>query len=149
MKNIKSIFSVLLITGLLTSFTVVAPAKITWETLRDVIFQKKWDADQGMFVLYPKFGDKVKSYAGKEILITGYMIPVDIDANYYVLSANPFAACFFCGQSGPESVASIKFKKLNKRYNTDDRVTIKGTLRLNVDDINELNYILENAEQIL
>lgn len=149
MKSIKTIFSVLLITGLLTSFTAVAPAKITWETLRDVVFQKKWDADQGMFVLLPKFGDKVKAYAGKEVILTGYMIPVDIDANYYVLSANPFAACFFCGQSGPESVASIKFKKLNKRYNTDDRVTIKGKFRLNVDDINELNYILDEAEQVL
>lgn len=149
MKNIKILFSTLLIASLLTSFAANAQAKITWETLRDVVFQKKWDADQGMFVLYPKFGDKVKSYTGKEVVLTGYMIPVDIDANYYVLSANPFAACFFCGQSGPESVASIKFKKLNKRYNTDDRVTIKGKLRLNVDDINELNYILENAEQVL
>lgn len=149
MKNIKYAFSLLLLGTLLTSFTVLAPAKITWEMLRDVTFQKKWDADQGMFVLHPKFGDKIKAYAGKEVILTGYMIPVDIDANYYVLSANPFAACFFCGQSGPESVASIKFKKINKRYNTDDRITIKGTFRLNVDDINELNYILDNVEQVL
>jgi hypothetical protein len=77
------------------------------------------------------------------------MIPVDADANYYVLSANPYAACFFCGQSGPESVVSIKFKKLSKRYNTDDRVTISGIFNLNSDDINELNYVIEKAEQEL
>ncbi|MBE2218931.1 MAG: DUF3299 domain-containing protein [Ignavibacteria bacterium] len=133
-----------------SSFKVAdAPQKITWETLRDVSFKKKWDAAQGMFILYPSFGPKISALKGKDVLLTGYMIPVDIDANYYVLSANPFAACFFCGQSGPESVASIKFKKVAKRYNTDDRVTIKGTLRLNADDINELNYILENAEAVL
>ena len=74
------------------------------------------------------------------------MIPVDIDANYYVLSANPFASCFFCGQAGPESVVSIKFKGVNRRFNTDDRVTIKGKFRLNATDINELNYILDQAE---
>jgi hypothetical protein len=121
--------------------------KISWEILRDVTFKKKWNASENMFVLEPQFGAKVTALKGKEVSLTGYMIPVDADANYYVLSANPYAACFFCGQSGPESVVSIKFKKINKRYNTDDRVSIKGKFNLNANDINELNYIIENAEQ--
>ncbi|MFN4086367.1 MAG: DUF3299 domain-containing protein [Spirosomataceae bacterium] len=122
------------------------PRKISWELLRDVTFKKKWNADEGMFILEPQFGSKVKEIQSKEVAITGYMIPVDIDANYYVLSANPFASCFFCGQAGPESVVSIKFKGVNRRFNTDDRVTIKGKFRLNATDINELNYILDQAE---
>lgn len=122
------------------------PRKITWDTLRDVTFKKKWNANEGMFILEPQFGEKVKELNSKEIVLTGYMIPVDIDANYYVLSANPFASCFFCGQAGPESVVSVKFKSLSKRFNTDDRVSIKGKFRLNASDINDLNYIIDAAE---
>lgn len=146
---LNRIITLFFIVAISTSFVADTPQKITWETLRDVSFKKKWDAAQSMFILYPSFGPKVLAFKGKDVLLTGYMIPVDVEANYYVLSANPYAACFFCGQSGPESVASVKFKKVAKRYNTDDRVTIKGTLRLNADDINELNYILDNAEAVL
>ena len=129
------------------SFTITEePEKISWETLRDVSFKKKWNAEEKMFVLYPSFGQKVSAMKDKEVSLTGYMIPVDIDANYYVLSANPYSACFFCGQAGPESVVSVKFKKITKRFNTDDRVTVKGILKLNADDINDLNYILDKAE---
>ncbi|MFN3589147.1 MAG: DUF3299 domain-containing protein [Spirosomataceae bacterium] len=135
----------------LFTFTTVqsiaqTPRKITWDTLRDVTFKKKWNANEGMFILEPQFGEKVKELNSKEIVLTGYMIPVDIDANYYVLSANPFASCFFCGQAGPESVVSVKFKNLSKRFNTDDRVSIKGKFRLNASDINDLNYIIDAAE---
>jgi hypothetical protein len=143
-----SIFIAIISIGFVT-FAFNNPIKITWENLRDVTFKKKWNATENMFILEPQFGPKVTALKGKEISLTGYMIPVDADANYYVLSANPYAACFFCGQSGPESVVSIKFKKLSKRYNTDDRVTISGIFNLNADDINELNYVIEKAEQEL
>lgn len=145
----KKIISIVLITALipLLSFSIAnPPVKITWENLRDVTFKKKWNKEEGMFILEPLFGTKVTSLKGKEVELTGYMIPVDVDANYYVLSANPFASCFFCGQAGPESVVSVKFKKVSKRFNTDDRVTINGIFTLNTDDINELNYIIEKAE---
>ncbi len=146
----KKYFSTFIILGLcIAAYAFVAPTKITWENLRDVTFKKKWNASENMFILEPQFGPKVMALKGKEVSLTGYMIPVDADANYYVLSANPYAACFFCGQSGPESVVSIKFKKLTKRYNTDDRVTISGIFNLNSEDINELNYVIEKAEQEL
>ncbi|AFK05043.1 hypothetical protein Emtol_3917 [Emticicia oligotrophica DSM 17448] len=147
-------FSRRVILGLLAvslfSFTFAdEPTKITWETLRDVTFKKKWSAEESMFILYPTFGTKVTNLKDKEVVLTGYMIPVDVDANVYVLSANPYSSCFFCGGAGPESVVQIKFKKSTKRFNTDDRVTVKGTLKLNADDINELNYILVNTDLVL
>jgi hypothetical protein len=130
----------------LLTFSATPPLKITWENLRDVTFKKKWNATEGMFILEPQFGTKITALKGKQISLTGYMIPVDVDANYYVLSANPFASCFFCGQAGPESVVSVKFKKVSKRFNTDDRVTVTGFFILNADDVNELNYIIDKAE---
>ncbi len=146
MKKIISILLIITLVPLLSFSIANPPVKITWENLRDVTFKKKWNKEEGMFILEPLFGTKVTSLKGKEVELTGYMIPVDVDANYYVLSANPFASCFFCGQAGPESVVSVKFKKVSKRFNTDDRVTINGIFTLNTDDINELNYIIEKAE---
>jgi hypothetical protein len=147
-KHFILLFTAFIFIGFLTSFNLEEPQKVTWEMLRDVTFNKKWNKEEAMFILEPAFGEKVNKIKNKQILITGYMIPVDIDANYYVLSANPYSSCFFCGQAGPESVMSIKFNKATKRFNTDDRVTLKGTLVLNKDDINELNYIL-NAAQVV
>ena len=38
------------------------PRKITWDTLRDVTFKKKWNANEGMFILEPQFGEKYTLY---------------------------------------------------------------------------------------
>ena len=150
MKTISKTLLLGILSFSLFSFTVLdEPTKVTWETLRDVTFKKKWSAEESMFILYPTFGAKVAGLKDKEVVLTGYMIPVDVDANVYVLSANPYSSCFFCGGAGPESVVQIKFKKSTKRFDTDDRVTVKGTLKLNADDINELNYILVNSDVIL
>ncbi|RYU96106.1 DUF3299 domain-containing protein [Emticicia agri] len=149
MKKLSKYFIInLAFLGAISFGFVEEPTKITWETLRDVTFKKKWSAEESMFILYPTFGPKVAGLQGKDVVLTGYMIPVDVDANMYVLSANPYSSCFFCGQAGPESVVQVKFKKTTKRFNTDDRITVKGTLKLNADDINELNYILSNADLV-
>jgi hypothetical protein len=150
MKSLTKYFIISILFIGFSGFTVGdEPTKITWDTLRDVTFKKKWSAEESMFILYPTFGTKVTALKNKEVELTGYMIPVDVDANMYVLSANPYSSCFFCGQAGPESVVQVKFKKVSKRFNTDDRVTVKGTFVTNADDINEMNYILTNAEVIL
>lgn len=100
-----------------------------------------------MYVLYPEFGDKVKALESKEVEIRGYMIPVDPAENVFVLSAYPMAACFFCGGSGPESIIQLKMKK-PRRFSTDEVWTVKGTLKLNADNIEELNYILQDTEPV-
>lgn len=131
----------------LLSFAPAAnPVKLTWETLRDVTFKKKWYPDESVYMLYPTFGPAVQKLKGKEVSITGYILPIDLDANLYVLSAFPYSACFFCGGAGPESVMALKFKKNPRKFKTDERLTLKGTLALNADDIYQMNYVLENAE---
>jgi len=113
-----------------------------------VKFEKKWDDQEGMYVLYPSFGNSVKNLEGKEIRISGYVIPVDYNENFYVLSAFPYSSCFFCGGAGPESVMSLKFKNKSERFKTDTRIEVTGTLELNSSDIYEMNYILRDAEKI-
>ena len=78
------------------------PTKITWETLRDVTFKKKWYPEESVFMLYPTFGPNVNKLSGKEVTITGYVLPVDIESNLYVLSAFPMAACFFAAVLAPK-----------------------------------------------
>ncbi len=134
---------------MMTSFTFSAnPEKVTWETLRDVTFNKKWFEAEQVYMLYPTFGPAIKKLDNKEVAITGYVIPRDLDAGLYVLSAFPFSACFFCGGAGPESVMTLNFGKNSRKFKTDERLTFKGTLKLNADDIYELNYILNNAEVV-
>lgn len=146
MKKVSNLFFLGIVLTTMTSF-IGDPTKITWQTLQDVTFAKKWNAQESMFVLQPAFGLKVKALANKEVTLKGYIIPIDVSANLYVLSANPYSACFFCGGSGPESVVQLKMKKGGaKRYETDDVMVFQGKLILNADDINELNYILVDAE---
>ncbi|MBD2753597.1 DUF3299 domain-containing protein [Spirosoma validum] len=124
------------------------PVKLSWETLRDVTFKKKWYAEESVYMLYPTFGPNIQKLNGKPVELTGYVLPVDLESNIYVLSAFPYSACFFCGGAGPESVVSLKFKKSDKKFKTDERRTFRGTLKLNADNIYELNYILADAEMI-
>ncbi|GAB3971705.1 hypothetical protein GCM10028806_22350 [Spirosoma terrae] len=124
------------------------PVKLSWEVLRDVTFKKKWYAEESVYMLYPTFGQGIQKLNGKTVELTGYVLPVDLESNLYVLSAFPYSACFFCGGAGPESVVSLKFKKAGKKFKTDERRTFHGTLKLNADNIYELNYILADAEMV-
>lgn len=132
----------------LSFFATKAQTIITWEVLKDVKFTEEWSEEFQAFYMVPQFGNKVKSLDGKIVEIRGYIIPVDVVQDYYVLSANPYSSCFFCGQAGPESVMEIQLKKQYDGLRMDKIVTFKGKLRLNADDIYQLNYVLEDAEVV-
>ncbi len=121
---------------------------ITWELLKNVEFDEVWSEEFEAYYMVPKFSNAVKVLDGKEVQIRGFIIPVDIVQDYYVLSANPYSSCFFCGQAGPESVMEIEMIKKYEGLRMDQVITFNGTLRLNVDDIYQLNYILEDAQII-
>ena len=128
------------------SFTLSSQTIITWEVLKNVDFDEVWSEEFQAYYMVPKFGKAITALDGKEIQIRGFIIPVDIVQDYYVLSANPYSSCFFCGQAGPESVMEIQMIKQYDGLRMDQVITFKGKLRLNVDDIYQLNYILEDAQ---
>lgn len=121
--------------------------KITWQDLADVKFAPKLNKDIGEYFLYPTFGKKVLALENKTVELKGYMIPMSADENVLFISQKPMAACFFCGGSGPESVVQVKLKK-NLKFKTDQVATLRGQLKLNADNIEELNYILVDAEVV-
>ena len=121
---------------------------IEWKDLARIDFEYKYHPDFEREIPYPIFHKSVKALQGKKIKISGYAIPLEESAEktVIVLSAFPFSACFFCGGAGPESVMDIKPKGEMKRLDMDHRITLKGTLELNRDDLYSLYYILQDAE---
>ncbi len=121
---------------------------ITWKTLSDVTFQEKYNKEYDFNVLYPKWGPKVKALENKIVEIEGYAIPIEeLGADILVLSALPYSQCFFCGGAGPETVMDIKSKKKLK-FKVDKKLRFRGKLKLNENDLSQLNYILLDAELI-
>jgi outer membrane murein-binding lipoprotein Lpp len=122
--------------------------RLTWKMLTDVVFTDEYSEEVQAYVPYPTFGAQLQAIEGREVLIEGYIIPLEEtgDETILVLSAQPYSSCFFCGGAGPESVMDIKLRPDEKRkFTTDDRMTFRGKLRLNDDDLYYLNYILEDA----
>jgi hypothetical protein len=122
------------------------PQSITWKDLSQVQFSKKLNKQLGEVFMYPTFDKKIANLNGKEVVIKGYMIPMDPAAGLFVVSANPMASCFFCGASGLESLIELDFKKKGQRFKTDEVKSIKGIFRTNDSDVEHLIYLIEQAE---
>ena len=123
-------------------------SELTWKDLTDVEFKDVYIDELDAYYWKPIFGPTVKDLEGGSFFITGYVIPVDIDEDFYVLSRYPFANCFFCGGAGPETVIDLQFEGHSPReYATDERLTFAGELKLNADDVYQMNYILVGAHE--
>ncbi|HAA14649.1 MAG TPA: DUF3299 domain-containing protein [Cytophagales bacterium] len=138
--------SVFFLCFLLISVKGWSQTEITWETLTDVEFSRKYFEEVDGYMYYPHFGETVKALEGEEVYLKGYMLPIDPKEGIFVLSRSPFASCFFCGNAGPETIVELLLKPDYPRFKMDQVVTMKGRLKLNQDDIDYCNYILEDAE---
>jgi len=131
------------------SIPLSAQKLITWETLGDVKFQKSFSAELGIDLLTATFGPSVKALDQQEVIIKGFMIPLDPLGTQYVLSRFPMANCFFCGGAGPETVVELRLHPNSiRRYKMDEVHMFKGTLLLNADNAESLNYIISGAERM-
>lgn len=128
--------------------SVYSQTKINWDTLSDVTFTDKYSQEVEAYYYFPKFGSTVLALNNKEVIIKGYVLEIDRGNDLYILSANPFAACFFCGGAGPESIVELKLSKNHPRFKMDQVVTFKGVLKLNAVDIYQCNYILEKVSVV-
>ena len=131
-----------------TSIELDSYSELTWKDLTDVEFKDVYVDELDAYYWKPIFGPLVKDLEGGKFYITGYVIPVDIDEDFYVLSRYPFANCFFCGGAGPETVIDLQFDGHSPReYATDERLSFAGELKLNADDVYQMNYILVGAHE--
>ena len=117
------------------------PRKI-WATLGHVTFNGGNDV-LTMNMAPPTYSQDILALDGKEIIIKGYVIPMDFGGNYVVISSSPFATCFFCGGAGPETVMEVYLQSPKKIKS--EQLTVKGRLQLNKGEMEHLTYMLKNA----
>lgn len=135
----------LLLLNIFLIIGTVGFAQNTWQTLAKITFKKEFDELMGFKVDVPVFGKDIKELEGKEIVVKGYIIPVDGFKSHkeFIFSAFPYNMCFFCGGAGPETVMEVVASEPIEY--TAESIKIKGILSLNDSDINQLMYKLENA----
>ena len=136
---------------MLVSFLLLLWANgfVGWETFAQVQFESRYIEKLGFEVLMPVFDDEIKQKEGKEMIISGYHLPMRYDRETIILSKMPYASCFFCGGGvGQESIAEIQFKTKQRRFKPDEILKIRGKLKLNEMDFDHFVFILEEAELI-
>ena len=90
--------------------------------------------------------EEILKLEGQEFNITGYYIPVATRDNSIILSKTPFANCFFCGSAGQETVIDVRLARGSQRnYIADDKIKVKGRLKINSEDWEMLSFVLEDA----
>ncbi len=116
---------------------------LNWKLLGAIKFVKKQNKDYPDGVMYPIINSTLKVKNKKRIAMSGFIVP--IDNTTYALSKNVFAACFFCGQAGPETIMGIKFRGGTPKLKTDQYVTLEGNFRINENDVEDWIYHIEDA----
>lgn len=128
-----------------------AQTLVSWNTFAQVTFHREYSETFGFEVNVkpPEFSKELMALNGKEIKVKGYVIPVDVELGMYMVSANPFANCFFCGNAGPETVVELFPGGKFPRFATDQMVTFKGILQINTQgEMNAVPYQLFQAEVV-
>jgi hypothetical protein len=122
-----------------------AQERLSWNTFERLNFEEVYEPTTASWVQVPVWTEELKQWDGKLVKITGYIIALDAVNSQYALSAFPFSSCFFCGAAGPESVLELDLKH-QEEYLTDEVITFKGVLELNVDPLKfplTLKYAIE------
>ncbi|MBC7885542.1 MAG: hypothetical protein H7X99_08705 [Saprospiraceae bacterium] len=118
---------------------------ITWLILSDLEYKETDHKEYGMVYL-PEFSKRIRNLDNKQIIIKGYMVPVDKDT--WALSKSTYASCFFCGKAGPETVVGLTFKGDPGRLKMDAKAIVTGKFILNGSDVDDWMYSMIDVEII-
>jgi hypothetical protein len=118
---------------------------VTWQILNNIEF-KEVPHDVYGTVYLPEFSKDIKKLSNRQIVIRGYLVPVD--KTTWALSKNTYASCFFCGKAGPETVMGLSFKNDPGKLKMDANVTLTGKFVLNGTNVDDWMYSLTDVEII-
>ncbi len=143
--SFKHAFSFLLLCLFLLPCAIAQQPTSAWKTLAKVKMQTR--QEKGYSIEYPMFSEEVKKLNQQTIVLKGYILPLDLEKpKQFIFSQFPYNACFFCGAAGPETVMQV-YSKTQVNY-SDKPIWIKGKLKINEKDPNQLMYVLEEAVQV-
>ncbi len=117
-----------------------------WDLLATVDVVIGFDEFMGTEIEKPVFTKDLELREGTAISLEGFVIPTqqETSQDYFVLSRYPYQSCFFCGAAGPETVVEVYSSE--KFSYSEERVRVKGILRLNDDSPLHLFFILDDAK---
>ena len=116
---------------------------ITWTLLNNVEYKESPHDTYGTVYL-PTFSKDIKKLHGKTVIIKGYLVPVD--KTTWALSKNTYAACFFCGKAGPETVLGLAWKAEPGKLKMDANATLIGKFVLNGTNVDDWMYSIVDVE---
>jgi hypothetical protein len=139
-----------LLFGLLLMISFAVSSQDMWSTLGMVTFDRTFDAEFGMDMMTPNYNPVVLALNGKEVEVEGYFIALNgkNEQNHFMLSKFPQSTCFFCGKAGPETAMQVFLADGKKQKYSDEKIKVKGILRINTTDPTGLLYTLEQAKSI-
>lgn len=118
-----------------------------WSKFAKAKWVSKLNETEGVYYYYPHFGYDLRVIEGSTVQIEGYYLPYELAPGSFILSKLPMASCFFCGGAGPESVVQVNLVQ-KRKFRTDQVLKIEGKLRLNADDLDQLNFIIDEARVV-
>ena len=132
----------------LCNLTIAKGQTNIWKTLSHLKFEVKWDEEYQFNVKQAVFSEEILALNGKEITVKGYLLPEKGYKTHkeFILSSLPYNLCYFCGKAGPETVMEVS--SISAIRYSDEPITLKGTLMLNLLDPGGLPYILLNAKLV-
>jgi hypothetical protein len=114
-----------------------------WQTLR----KTKITIDEKKGLYGAKFPGEVKALAGKEITISGFMLPLESTAKFrHFLLSSRTPTCPFCPPGEPNEIVDVWMEK--PIAYSEDIVTIKGKFELMNDKEMGLFFKLKNAKPL-
>jgi len=120
----------------------------SWDLFEKATFKDEYIEEYFSYATLLEDNKYSQNLKGKEITIGGYYIPV-MDEEVIILSKFAYANCFFCGGAGLESVMEIRMKeKPPRKFELDEKLKFKGTLKINTTEWEFVSFILEDAELI-
>jgi hypothetical protein len=126
-----------------TMMPIHAQDILSWMELTSTKVSTDFDNPQNF---KPDFYQGLYEREHNQVMLTGYIIPIDVAQNTYALSMNPFSNCFFCGQAGVETVVELHFAEKRQSFKVDDYVVLTGTFRLNRNPGMGFIYALHDAK---
>ncbi len=149
----KFLFILLTVFLSLKLSTSVAQTTLTWKDFDSITFVEKWDETYQALFQFPTFPKKLIKLNKREIVIEGYIFSLDTLSNSFYLKSNEKPLSFGCGYSSTfnntDEIIELNFKKndlKNLNQFIDQKVTIKGRLKLNDSEILHWYLILESSE---